>query len=187
MPARALFDHGCQTKVHCLSPGVKRHIKVTPPLLACNGAVFPCLSAFACSTIHMSHTGRQYANMPKPQRRSKRTHWYWAVLPVYAIIFKAHNPHYFHFFFHYQASPLATQSAGELQIQIHLAALSGCSKLLLSILTLIGANEQHSHVLSKDPQTEGNIDSSHSFAVFHKRTDAMQSQVMTINFTTYSI
>lgn len=53
----------------------------------------------------------------------------------------------------------------------------------LSILTLISANEQHSYVLSKDSQTGGNIDSSHSFAVFHKRADAMQSQVMTTNLT----
>lgn len=83
------------------------------------------------------------------------------------------------FFFHYRAGPLAKNSAGELQIQIHLAALSGCCKLEPSILTLIRVNE--SHVLSKHPQTGGNIHYSHSVAVF-QRTDAMYSIVMTTNY-----
>lgn len=39
-------------------------------------------------------------------------------------------------------------------------------KLEPSILTLIRANEQHGHVLSKDPQTGANSHSSLSFAVF---------------------
>lgn len=102
----------------------------------------------------------------------------------YMQSYSKHTAHtYFHFFLHYQDSRPVKPNAGELQILIRLAALNVYYKLLLSILTLIRANEQHSHVLSKEPQTGGNIDSSRSFAVFHKRTDAIQAQLMTANFT----
>jgi len=102
---------------------------------------------------------------------------------IYAIIFKAHNPHWFHFFSHNQASPRAARSARELQIQSNLAALSDWWKLEQSILTLIRENEQHGHVLSWHPPFGGIIRYLHSLAVFHKRTDAKFSIVITTNLT----
>lgn len=181
MPARALFDHGIQTKGSLpLSRDGTAHLSDFP-LPACNRAVIPCLSAFACSTINLSQTGRQYANMPKPQKHSKKNTLILSSTTGICNHIQSTQPTLIPFFFHYQASPLAIPSAGELQIQIHLAALSGCCKLELSILTLIRPNEQHSHVLSKAPQTGGNILSSHSLAVFHRRTDAKYSTVMTTN------
>lgn len=61
------------------------------------------LSPLICLHLHAQHSTCHiqadiYANMPKPHRQSKRAHWYWAALPVYAIIFKAHSPHLFPLF-----------------------------------------------------------------------------------------
>lgn len=114
----------------------------------------PCLSSFACLTIHMSHTGRQKKMQTCQNHRGKAKRKHTGAERRYqadAAIFKADDPHsslFFLFFFHCQA-----RVAGELQIHIRSAALGGCYKLFVSVLTLIGANEQHSHVLSKDPQT----------------------------------
>lgn len=92
--------------------------------------------------------------MPKPQRRSKKkTRWCRAALPGRCSHIQSRQPTLISFsFFSYHCQE---KVAGELQIHIHSAALGGCCKLLVSVLTLIGANEQHSHVLSKDPQTGG--------------------------------
>ena len=177
-----------------MSRGGTAHLSDSP---ACNGAVIPCLFAFCMlpqSTCHKQADDMQTCQ--KPQKQSTHTHKKKENTLVLSSTttgicnhIQSTQPTLIPFFFlpppvHHQASPLATRSAGELQIQLHLAALSGCCKKLEpSILTLIRANEQRGHVLSKDPQTGANIHSSAQlrswFFFFHRRTDSMHSIAMT--------
>lgn len=152
-----------------------------PPHLAMEPSS-PCLSSFACLTTHVTYRQTKKCKHAKTTEAKQKENTLvpsGATRPMQPYSKqKTHTPFFF-FFFHCQA-----RVAGELQIHIHSAALGGCYKLFVSVLTLIGANEQHSHVLSKAPQTGGEISILHTaFAVFHKRTDAAQSQVVTTNFT----
>lgn len=69
MPARALLDHGCQTKSHCSCPGVDQHTYVTShPWLAME------LSSLVCLHLHaqQSTCHKQADNMQTCQNhRSK--------------------------------------------------------------------------------------------------------------------
>lgn len=184
MPVRALFDHGCQTKLHCLCPGVKRHIKVTPPPtpgLQCH-PLFVCICML--NNQHVTYRQTICKHAKTTEAKQKNT----LVLSNTTGIcnhIQSTQPTLIPFFF------LSLSSEPTSNTECRRTADSNsfsCSQWVLqtfslSILTLISANEQRNHVLSKDPQTGGNIDSSHSFAAFHKRADAMQSQVMTTNLT----
>lgn len=126
----------------------------TPSLQCCCHPVFVCI----CMLNNWHVTNRQaICKHAKTTEAKQKGHNGTEQHYRYMQSYSKHTTHTNSIFFHYQVSPLAIRSEGELQIQIHLAALSGCCKLELTILTLIRANEQHSHVLSKDPQTGGNI------------------------------
>lgn len=149
MPARALFDHGCRS----LSMSRSGTAHLGDSQLAME------LLSLVCFNLHAQQLTchKQADNMQTCQNHRGKAKEHTGTEQYYRYM-QSYSKHTTHtnstFFFYYQASPLASLSARELQIQIHLAALSGCCKLERSILTLIRANEQHGHVLSKDPQTE---------------------------------
>lgn len=179
MPARTLFNHGIIALFQRWSSARK-----WPSARSLQWSCYP-LFVCICMLNNWHVTNRQtICKHAKTTEAQQKEH---TDTEQHRQYMQSHSKHTSHtnsiFFCRYQGSPLATRSAGELQIQIHLAALSGCCKLELSILTLTRANEQHSHVLSKESQTGGNIHSSHSPAVFHRRTDAKYSAVISATLT----
>lgn len=178
------------------SRGVKWFITVTslppapsPTSWACNGAVFP-LFVFVCMLNNPHVTYRQTkknANMPKPQRQSKKkTHWCRAALPGRCSHIQSRWPALLSFLSFFLPLP------GKSSRRTADSHTFSCSWWLLQTFRE-RFDFNRSKWATQPCFIKGSSDWERgegrglilhtTFAVFHKRTDAAQSQVMTTNFT----